>query len=397
MGHEGIPRMRKIRIAFLIDKIDYQFGGTETQLVMLLRHLDRNRFEPLLCCLVDTPWLQANRGLCPMYVVGFRSFYSLAGYRNLLRFVRFLAGRRIDILQSHFRDSNIVATIAGRLAGVRCLVATRRNQGYWHNRVELAILRILNPLTNRFLVNAQSIRDYVQERERVPAGKIEVIYNGLVLDAFRADREQVRRAVRAELGVPAGVPVMIQVGNLRPVKGIDVLVRAVHTVLARYPQARLLIVGEGPERERLTEQIRSLGLDRSVTLLGGRTDVARLLLAGDIGVLASYTEGMSNAVIEYMAAGLAVVATRVGGNPELIEDGISGCLVPPGDSGALAAALERLLGEPSFAQRLAEQARSQVFDRFDVNRCVSQTQSFYERTLAAAGGSAADGNPGTRA
>lgn len=387
--------MRKIRIVFLIDKINFQFGGTETQLVMLLRHLDRNRFEPVLCCLEDTPWLQANRRLCPMYVVGFRSFFSLSSYRNLMRFVRFLARGRFDILQSHFRDSNIVATIAGRLAGIRCLVATRRNQGYWHNRVELAILRIMNPLTHRFLVNAQSIRDYVRSRERVPAGKIEVIYNGLELDGYRVNHAEIRQTVRVELGVAPDAPVLIQVGNLRPIKGINVLVDAAKAVFARHPKARLLIVGEGPERDRIAAQVKNLGLDRNIMLLGGRKDVARLLLAADIGVLASHSEGMSNAVIEYMAAGLAVVATRVGGNPELIQDGISGCLVPPGDGDSLAAALQRFIDEPEFARRLGSTARSQAFERFDVGRCVSQTQSFYERTLMAGRVSGLRGEQGT--
>jgi len=376
--------MDKIKIAFLIDKIDYQFGGTETQLVMLLEKIDRTRFEPILCCLHDSPWLRDHLDLVRSYIVDFRSFFSFGSYRSFWKFVRFLASERGDILQTHFRDSNIVGAFAGKLARVPFLVGTRRNLGYWHNRIELAVLRLTNPLTDRFIVNAESIRAYTREKERIADDRMTVIYNGLVLDEYRQDPREARQAIRAEQGISSGDRVIVQVGNLRTVKGIDILIDAVADLLVRHSNAHLLIVGEGPERARLEAQIGRLGLNGRIRLLGRRKDIARVLQASDIGVLASHSEGLSNAIIEYMAAGLAVVATRVGGNPELIESGVSGYLVPSGDSRALGQALEQLINQPELAVRFGAAARAIAFNRFDVNQCVQMTQQFYERAVRTA-------------
>lgn len=382
MGTTDSTPMHRIQIAFLIDTIDYQFGGTENQLVMLLRRLDRTHFEPTLCCLQDSPWLQANRDLCPIHIVGFRSFYSTRSYLNLFRFARYLRRNRFDILQSHFRDSNIVATLSGKLAGVHAIIATRRNQGYWHNRLELILLKLLNPFATHFLVNAQAICRHVETVEGVPSRKIEIIYNGLMLDDFSSDRERVRGELRTALGIGSDAPVVTLVGNLRPVKGIDVLLQAARRVLDRYPQARFLIVGEGPERERLTALIRSLNIAFAVQLLGKRTDVAQILAASDIGALSSHSEGLSNAVIECMAAGLPVVCTDVGGNPELVQDGVNGYLAPPGDSEAFAYGLLRLLDHANDMKHMGERARTRAYELFDINRCVERTEAFYRRAAA---------------
>jgi glycosyltransferase involved in cell wall biosynthesis len=381
MSNTDTKATPRIRIAFLIDTIDYQSGGTEHQLVLLLRRLDRTRFEPTLCCLLDSSWLQANRDLCPIHIVDFRSFFSLRSYLYLFRFARYLRHNRFDILQSYFRDSNIVATLAGRLAGVDAIVATRRNLGYWQNRVELALLRLLNPFSTHFLVNAHAIRRHTENVEGVPSVKIETIYNGLLLDDFGRDRENTRDKQRAALGIGSNTPLVTIVGNLRPVKGVDVFLRAARHVLDRYPQVHFLIVGEGPERGRLTALIHSLNIASSVHLLGKRSDVSRLLAASDIGALSSHSEGLSNAVIECMAAGLPVVCTDVGGNPELVQDGVSGYLVPPGDSVAFARALLRLLEHPDDIKRMGMYAQTRTRELFDIDTCVERTESFYQRAV----------------
>jgi len=386
--------MEKIKIAFLIDKIDYQFGGTETQLVLLLGKIDRSRFEPILCCLHDSPWLRDHQDLVRNYVIDFRSFFSPGSYRRLWKFIRFLVGERVDVLQTHFRDSNIVGVMAAKLARVRCLVGTRRNLGYWHNRVELAMLRLTNPLADRFIVNAESIRKYTRETEQIPDDRITVIYNGLVLDDYRRDPGQARREIRAELKIGFDDRVIVQVGNLRPVKAIDILIDAAAVLIRKHQDIRFLIVGEGPERARLEAQIEALGLRGRVHLLGRRKDISSILQASDIGVLASHSEGLSNAIIEYMAAGLAIVATRVGGNPELIESGVSGYLVEPGDRRELADALDRVIDHPEVAAQMGAAAQVSAFDRFDVDRCVARTQQFYEQAVRATNSGSHRGHSG---
>lgn len=372
-------RSRPIRVAFLIDRIDYEFGGTERQLVLLLRHLDRQRFAPTLCCLQDSQWLRDHRELCATYVLGFRSFFRPGDWVRIARFAGFLRRAGIDILQTHFRDGNIVGTVAGRLAGTRCIVATRRNLGYWHSRRELAVVRWLNPWVTHFIANARAIRDYVCEVERVPAGRVSVIYNGLELAEFAHPAPAERASRKERLGVDPSAPLVVSVANLRPVKGVDVFVRAAARVAARAPHARFLAVGDGPDREALVALAAELGLGERLAFLGQRRDVAEILGAADVGVLSSHSEGLSNALIEYMAAGLPVVCTDVGGNRELVAHGQNGLRVPAADPQALGAAILDLLRDPQTASRLGEEARRRVAAMFGVQRYVDETQAYYER------------------
>lgn len=369
----------KLRVAYLIDTIEPNFGGTETQLVRLIERIDRQKFEPYLCFLRDSAWFQQNRSLAPQVNIDFQSFYSLRSWWNFLRFVVFLRRERIDILQTQFRDSNILGTFAAKLAGVGSLIGTRRNQGYWLNRVELLILRLLNPLADYFIVNSGSVQHYVESVEHVPGRKIERIYNGVMLDAFRDNAVEARRAIRQSLAIPDEAMVIVLVGNLRPVKGIDVFLDAIGRIARQFPSARVLIVGEGDERQRLTQMRDETGLRDSVQFLGNRTDVPRLLMASDIGVLSSHSEGLSNAIIEYMAAGLPVVCTDVGGNTEMVEDGHNGCVVPAGDSTAMAAALQKLLADPAAVRAMGQRGRQRAQDMFDINSCVARSEGLYQR------------------
>ncbi|MCG3201806.1 MAG: D-inositol-3-phosphate glycosyltransferase [Gammaproteobacteria bacterium] len=372
---------RKIRIAFLIDTIDEKMGGTETQLAMLLERLDRDRFEPYLCFLRDSAWFRSKRCLCPQYNVDIVSFYRPVSFARILRLASFLRRERIDILQIHFRDSNIVGTIAAKVARVPIVLATRRNAGYWHNALELGLLKLLNPGASLFVVNSQAVKRHVHDVEGIPEEKIELIYNGVVLDAFRTDDASMRGEVRTELGIPASSPVVILVANLRPVKAIDVFLDSIRVVATDHPEAHVVIVGEGPERQKLQGMARSLGLSKSVHFLGSRTDVPRLLKASDVGVLSSSSEGLSNAIIEYMAAGLPVVCTAVGGNPELVTDDVNGYAVPVGDSEAMAAAIKKLLADPVRARGLGLRGRTIADELFDASMCVARTQSLYERLM----------------
>ena len=375
-------RNKPIRIAFLIDRIDYEFGGTERQLVLLLRHLDRERFEPTLCCLQDSPWLHDHRELCATYVLGFRSFFRPGDWVRIARFAGFLRRSGIDILQTHFRDGNIVGTIAGRLAGTHCIVATRRNLGYWHSRRELAVVRWLNPWVTHFIANARAIQDYVCDVERVPPGRVTVIYNGLELAQFARPALAERASCKERLGIDPSAPLVVSVANLRPVKGVDVFVRAAAWVAAREPRARFVAVGDGPDRDALTALAAELGIGERIAFLGQRRDVAEILAAADVGVLSSHSEGLSNALIEYMAAGLPAVCTDVGGNRELVTHGQNGRLVPPADPQAMGMAILELLRDPQAAARMGEVARRRMEAMFGVQRYVDETQAYYERIAA---------------
>lgn len=337
-----------IRIAFVIDTIESPTAGTERQLLYLLRHLDRERFAPVLCTLQSSSWLEGTFDLCPWHVVGVRSFKSPGDWRNIARFATFLRQEEIDIVQTFFRDSNIAGTIAARLAGRPTVIGSRRNQGYWMgSRRELLLQRTVNRWVSLFLANCANTREWLMAVEHLPPERIRVVYNGLEPDRFLVDPAAAREEARRRLGFPEGTTVVGAVANLRPVKGLDIFLQAAGLLRSCAPAARFVVVGDGPERRRLEHLCQALGLSERVSFLGKREDVPELLPGFDVGVLPSRSESFSNALIEYLAAGLPVVCTDVGGCREAVEDGTNGFVVPEGDPAALAEGIARALGDGS--------------------------------------------------
>jgi len=366
----------KIKIAFVIDTIE-QIGGTEQQLILLLEHLDRRKFEPYLICLQDSDWLRQQKDKWPVYTVRFRSLYYPVSYWRIVKLSRFFKKEAIDIVQTYFRDANIVGILAARLAGIRKIVSSRRNQGYWHTRFELNLLKLVNPLVERFLANTQAIKTYVNQSEKVPLEKIDVIYNAIDVSRFREAGRRSRESLYRELKMDPSMPIVTIVANLRPVKAIDDLIKAARRVRDHNPQVQFLIIGEGPEKEKLLSLAAGLELKANIHLLGTRNDIADLLAISDIGVLCSESEGMSNAVLEYMAAALPVVVTDIDGNRELIENQINGRLVPVHEPQALAEALIHLLEDPAGAAQMGQRSLQKISADFQLENVIKKSEDYY--------------------
>ena len=214
--------------------------------------------------------------------------------------------------------------LGARWAGVP-VVSGRRNFGYWHTPREIRILRFLNRFTREFVANSEAVREQTVRREGVSRERILVIANAVDMERFRPAAPGERETLRAQFGFPATAPLIGCVANLRPVKGHEVLIEAFASVCARVPQARLALVGEGPIETPLRERARALGVLDRLHFLGLRQDVPDLLRAFDVAVLASHSEGLSNALLEAMASGLPTVATAVGGTRNCSRTGPSAC------------------------------------------------------------------------
>ena len=216
-------------------------------------------------------------------------------------------------------------------------------------------------------------------QDGIPASRIVVVHDGI-------DVERVAKVAPADLHqtfwFPKGAPVIVNVGALVGHKGQKFLVDAMAHVRRQVPDAQLVIFGEGDLREPLTRQIRELGLDKHVVLAGFREDVLALTRSADLFVMSSVTEGLGSAVLDAMALGLPVVGTRAGGIPEAVEDGVTGLLVPPGRSEALAEAIVRMLNDPSARQRMGTAGRARVEEEFGVERLVEGTLAAYRQVLA---------------
>jgi glycosyltransferase involved in cell wall biosynthesis len=190
------------------------------------------------------------------------------------------------------------------------------------------------------------------------------------------------RSVREELGIGAGDPVVTTVGFLRQPKAMDVLIEGTAAIAPRFPGLKVLIVGEGADRPVYEALIDRLGVQGTVKLLGLRSDVPDLLAASDVAVLSTNSEGSPLSVMEYMDAGLPVVATRVGGIPDLIDDGVQGLLVEPQDPAGLGEAIARVLSDPAEARRMGEQGRERRRREFDIDVMVKNLENLYLELFA---------------
>jgi glycosyltransferase involved in cell wall biosynthesis len=237
---------------------------------------------------------------------------------------------------------------------------------------------VIARFSDAFIAVSRADRRRMIELEGIPADRIEVIPNGIAVPAPREPRP-----MRAELGIPPHAPLVASVGVLRSEKGMDVVVRAAQRLVAEFPDLRVLIAGDGSQRDALARQIAKAGLENVVRLLGHRNDVPEILETVDVAVSASEREGSPLAVLEYMEAARPIVATAVGGVPELIEDGTHGVLVAPHDPAALAAGVAKLLRDPERARELGARARERRRREFDFQVTVDRVEELYERLLHA--------------
>jgi len=359
----------------------FMCGGTENQFMTLGRSLDPSRFALEFACLRRWGGFvnEIDERRIPLLECDISSFRSVDAVLQQARLARHLARRRIDIVHAYSFYGNVFAIPPARLARVPVVIASIRDRAPYLTAMQKRVQRYACRLADCILVNADAVKDWLI-RERYDASKIVVIRNGVDLTRFRQPIESTR--IRHELGLPVDAPVSVVVSRLNRLKGLEQFLEAAAIVVARFPAARFLIVGETNPNDRgylavLKALAERFGLGDRVVFAGLRTDVPALLGSATVSVMPSLNEALSNVVLESMAAGVPMVATRVGGTPEAIEDGVTGLLVPPADPLALANAIGRILADPALANRLGLAARESVTERFGMDRMVSATQQLY--------------------
>lgn len=252
------------------------------------------------------------------------------------------------------------------------------------NRRYRLLRKVLCPFMDRFIAVSRDLQDWLVKDVGLSTGRVCQIYNGVDQQRF-FPRGEARRDVLPEGLLPAGGRLIGTVGRLAEVKDQATLVRAFAALIARRPDlrdtTRLVLVGDGPMADRLRAAAAEQGIDDLVWMAGDRDDVPELLRVMDLFVLPSLAEGISNTILEAMASGLPVIATRTGGNPELIEDGVNGSLVPVGDATAMAAAFEALLDQPGRLRGMGDAGRRIVAERFNWDRTVEQYLTVYDDIL----------------
>jgi glycosyltransferase involved in cell wall biosynthesis len=336
-------------------------GGQEKLLVEMARHADRERFRLHVVSLTTRGLLAGDIEAAGWPVTALEAPQGLRP-GIVARLARLFRRLRADVVHTHDDRPNIYGAPAGKLAGCR-VIHTRHHQGTRLTARQRWLIRGVSAFDDRFVcISDDSARWAV--RQGVARRKVCVRLNGIDLSRF------------AYSGSDPGGPAVI-VARLSPEKSIDTLLRAVPVVLATCPDFRLEVAGDGPCREALAALAAELRLGDRVRFLGTVGDVPALLARARLFVLSSLTEGVSLTLLEASARGLPIVATAVGGNPEVVADGITGLLVPAASPDALAGCVLRLWGDVALRTRMGEAGRKRVEERFDVRRMVAAYEAMY--------------------
>lgn len=373
----------RIKVLYVVG--NFVAGGAERHLVELWRELDRDAFEVEIACLRrEGPFLAEVEALgWPVRELGVgRRLYGPAGARALARLIHFVLRFRPDVIHGYLFGPNLFAALAGRLCRVPVVVVAKRNVDAFESPRQIAVQRIAHRLATHVTAVSEAVADTAVALG-VPRARVTVIPNGVDAARFAAADGAATGAASPRA---SGIPVVGSVGCLAARKDYGTLLDALAGLAARGRSFEARLVGDGPERAALERRAAALGIADRVRFLGERGDVPAQLAGMDLFVLSSREEGIPNALLEAMAAGRPAVATAVGGTPEVLEDGVTGWLVPPGRPDALAAALGAALDDPAEAWRRGAAARRAVTERMGVAAMARRYEAFYREALAGRGG-----------
>jgi glycosyltransferase involved in cell wall biosynthesis len=368
----------------LILNNEFHMGGLEKKLVEFLAHSDRSRFRYAVCCLKEGGYFKPEieaLGI-PFYEHLLRHRFDALAFRGLEEVLR---REQTELIYTFTHPNTVLFSYLARMRGLvdRVVVSYHATGGSEGGR---QVPQYLVPLVRRFdalIALAEEHKRYLVAEEGLPREKIRVIYNGVDASRYRPALAGEREEVRAALGIPPQALVIMAVASLKKLKRLDLLVKACAPLIRREgSSAWLVLVGKGPERESLEALTRELGIDDRTLFLGVRDDVESVLRAADLVVLSSRTEAFPNVVLEAMATGLAVVTTDVGSVREMVEPEESAIVVPPGDEKALAAAIDRLAGDPKLLIRFGARGREIVEARFRFEAMRDARERLFDELLS---------------
>lgn len=399
--------MKKIGILYIIDTSVGNLGGAEKQLGELIIRLDPGKFKIIVIQLDNLAgshknlvklfggpnlkelenvtrqfWVKMGCPVNPSHFNGIKiltfPLKRIQSYEGLLAsklIKNVIATENIDIVHTFFESSDFLGTIVGRLSKVPFIISSRRDTGFTKNSRLLKFYKLLNSYVDLILVNAQAVRDAAIQQENIKPDKIKIIYNGIKVEKYNVQVDVAKK--KLELGIDPDAPVVGKIANLRPVKGHCYFLKAAAKVLEKFPRTNFVLIGNGSLEEKLKQYANELNISTQVKFLGLREDIPEIISTLDISVLSSLTEGCSNTILESMAGGKPVIATNVGGNPELIVDGETGLIVPSRNATALADAECKLISDRVAAIKMGERGRDRVAKLFNMDKIIAEFEEVY--------------------
>ncbi len=364
---------KKIHVQHVL--LSLQPGGLENGVVNVVNRLSAERFQSSICCLKHAGEFAAR--INPDIAIHEMGWQSGNDPWLPFRLARLFRKTSPDIIHTRNAESFYYGFLGAKLAGIKCIIHSEHGRTFDDRAIRFRVQRWFSAGTQALFAVSNQLRMDLVKHIGIPEARIRVLYNGVDLERFgTGDRAKARQL----LGVTETQLVIGSVGRLVPVKNYPLLLKAV-AALNRTDVVAVL-VGDGPVRVELEALAKSLGIGAQVRFLGHRDDVTTLLAGMDIFVLPSFSEGMSNTLLEAMASGVASVASNVGGNPELISDGYDGYLFASGDEAALSGHLRKLCSDAGLRQNLGEAARTRIAREFSIQAMIARYENLYLATVS---------------
>jgi D-aspartate ligase len=377
----------KVKIMFMIDMIA-GLHGTEKYLLNFVKLLDKEKFSPIIVSLYQKGKIAEEfytLGI-PIISMPIKRIYSPLSLIQFSRLYRIMRQHRVDILETIHKTSDLIGPAIGRIAGVKVIISNRRDMGFWRTTKDDIAYRFTDCFVDRIKCNTKAATKHFSQIEKVPISKFDVSYNGVIADNHKMSIEDIKK-IKSHYGIKEGEIIIGVLGGVKKVKGHVEFLEMARILSRTHKNIKFLIVGGGykTQNDEYFNFIKKLsfqkGLDGKVIFAGFIKDVNKILPIFDIAILPSYTEGCSNVLLEYMAAGKPVVATDVGGNPEIVLDGITGFIVPPKDGNLLKDKVERLLFSKSLRESMGRAAYRQVSKHFSILNIICGQMDYYTNLI----------------
>ena len=380
----------RISVAQIVSGLDLG-GGVQWIAYWLASNLNPNRYRLIVCCLQSVGELGEKlkeQGI-PVFVFNGRSsvnpLHLPRNFYVIWNLIKLLRRERVQIVHTHEFFSGTLGRIAALLAQTSVKILMLHNKDRWKGSIHIIVDRILANWTDKIVANSISVKEFTIQCTGLNPNNFEVVYNGIDLTRFNPFLIS-RKTIRSELGIKNSTPTLVIVGRLTTQKGHRYLINALPTVLEKYPELRLFVVGDDSPfdtstKEEIFKLVNTMGLTENVIFLGERKDVPDILYAADIFVLPSLWEGFGLVIAEAMAAGVPVIASKIDGIPEVVIDSVTGILVPPKNPEAIANAILYLLNNPNKAKKMGQAGRERVEKCFSVDEMVRKWDKLYQELL----------------
>jgi len=366
-----------IKLMYLMDDFrGPKGGGTEVQFINLLESLKPEQVQPEIVVLRSSEFTKSMHHFpFPVNVLNITKLLSIITLFKMIKLAIKIRRDSIQIVHIYFNDAAIIAPVFCKIGGAKVIVS-RRDMGFWYTKAKLSCLYISNIFVDHIITNSHSIKVNVNKQEKFSLDKISVIYNGVNTSSFLNIE---KGTLRGGYNIDSKYSIVGMVANLDKIKRHTDLIQALHIINKEFPYVKLIFAGHGSEETNLRQYAHDLNIDDKIIFIGNVDNVIPIVCDFDICVLCSESEGLSNAIIEYLGCGKPVICTNTGGNPELITDGSNGFLVNVGDVAGIVDKLRIMFSNRKLLTDLGEHARSSFMGKFTMqNMTMSHMDKYYQ-------------------